>query len=58
MTVPAVAPGSQRYRSDTARVLAIDGGVVLDGAAAIGGHSDISNPVTYWALHSATAPEG
>ena len=58
VTVPAVAPGSQRYRSSTARVIAIDGGAVLDGAAAIGAHSDISNPVTYWALHSATSPEG
>ena len=58
VTVPAVAPGSPLYRSSTARVIAIDGGVVLDGAAAIGGHSDVINEVTAWALHSATSPEG
>ena len=57
VTQDARAPGSAPYTSPTARVIAIDGGVAVAGGPAIGGHSDISNPVTYWALHSASSPE-
>jgi hypothetical protein len=58
VTVPALEPGSQPYDLTRGRVVAIDGGVVLGGRSAIGGHSDVLTPVTYWALHSLTAPEG
>ena len=55
----ALPPGGQRYDlSGASRVLAIDGGVLLDGAPAIGGHGDISSPVTWWALHTLAAPTG
>ncbi|MGV8965601.1 MAG: hypothetical protein ACOH2F_04925 [Cellulomonas sp.] len=57
-TVPAIAPGTKNYDlTNGFRVVAIDGGVVLAGATAIAGHSEINNPVTYWALHNAAAPE-
>jgi hypothetical protein len=35
-------------------VIAIDGGVDIDGAPAIGGHGDVVNPTTWWALHCLT----
>ena len=57
-TVKALAPGAKRYDlTNGSRVVAIDGGVVVGGSTAIAGHSEISNPVTYWALHNAVAPE-
>jgi hypothetical protein len=40
---------------DQVRVVAIDGGVDLNGRPAIGGHGDINNPVTWWALHCLTS---
>jgi hypothetical protein len=36
-------------------VLAIDGSLKLNGTPAISGHGDISNPVTWWALHCLVA---
>ncbi len=52
----AVVPGAARYLLDggPARVVAVNGSVAVNGAPAIGGHSDISNPVTWWALHDLT----
>jgi hypothetical protein len=48
-------PGATEYDlTSTARVIALDGSGDLDGAPAIGGHSDISTPRTWWALHCLT----
>lgn len=53
----AVPAGSRPYDlTGAARVIAIDGGVLINGTAAIGGHGDISKPVTWWALHTLAAP--
>lgn len=57
----ALAAGSMAYDLSTpARVLAVDGSLQLDGHPAIGGHGDISNPVTWWALRNlvTTQPAG
>jgi hypothetical protein len=57
----ALAAGSAAYDlSAPARVLAVDGSLQLDGHPAIGGHGDISNPVTWWALRNlvTTQPAG
>lgn len=58
----AIVPGAARYPLDgQARVIAVNGAVTVTvgGTAipAIGGHSDISNPVTWWALHDLTRPD-
>lgn len=54
----ALAAGSLPYDlSAPARVLAVDGSVQLDGHPAIGGHGDISNPVTWWALRNLVMTE-
>jgi hypothetical protein len=36
-------------------VIAMNGGIDFNGKPAIGGHSDINNQYTWWALHSLTA---
>lgn len=52
---PALAEGSGFYRFTPGKeVIAVNGGVVLNGKPAIGGHGDISNPATWWALHCLT----
>jgi hypothetical protein len=51
----AIAAGAGRY--DLGRggdVVAVDGGVELNGRPAIGGHGDVNNPTTWWALHCLT----
>ena len=54
----ALPPGGRRYdRPEPVKVIAIDGGALIDGRPAIGGHGDISKPVTWWALHTLAAPE-
>jgi hypothetical protein len=53
---PALAAGTASYQMpDQVRVVAIDGGVDLNGRPAIAGHGDINNPVTWWALHCLTS---
>ncbi len=53
--VPAVPPGTGGYPLDSgARVIAVDGGVSTGTNPAISGHGDISNAVTWWALHCLT----
>lgn len=48
----AIAAGSGTYGlAGGERILAVDGSRYIDGAPAIGGHSDINNPTTWWALH-------
>jgi pimeloyl-ACP methyl ester carboxylesterase len=55
---PAVEAGAGHYDAPQGvRVLALDGGVELSGGAAIKSHSDVSNPVTWWALHQLTRIE-
>ena len=54
-TEPAAIPGQEDYDLGSGRkVIAIDGGREIDGRPAISGHGDISNPVTWWALHCLT----
>lgn len=56
-TQKAIAANRGRYDfGDGVRVVAVDGGVDLDGGPAIGGHGDISNSRTWWALHCLTGP--
>jgi pimeloyl-ACP methyl ester carboxylesterase len=56
-TEKALPPGTQRYDLDAGRrVIAVNGGVNLDGKPAISNHGDISNPVTWWAMHCLTTP--
>lgn len=51
----AIAAGQDRYpMSPGVRVVAIDGGIDVDGHHAIAGHGDVSTPVTWWALHCLT----
>jgi hypothetical protein len=45
---PVRRPGT-RYQL-AGRIIPIDGGGDIDGKPAIGGHSDINNPRTWWAL--------
>jgi hypothetical protein len=52
--VPAQPEGSAYSWTEGTRVVAVDGGVDVGGEHAIGGHGDISNAVTCWALHSLT----
>lgn len=49
---PAAAPGTAGAYplAGPARVVAVDGGALVDGRPAIGGHGDISNPATWWAM--------
>jgi hypothetical protein len=49
------APSNAYDLNGPKKVLAIDGTVELNGKPAISGHGDISNPVTWWALHSLVA---
>lgn len=54
----AAVPGEERYPLlGGARVIAVNGGVEIDGRKSISGHGDISNPVTWWALHDLTRPD-
>jgi hypothetical protein len=50
MRQQAVAAGGDYNLSGRARVIAVDGSGDIDGKPAIGGHSDINNPTTWWAL--------
>ncbi|HJQ02483.1 MAG TPA: hypothetical protein VJ851_12855 [Jatrophihabitans sp.] len=55
---PALKAGSARYTFAAGKeVIAVDGGVDLDGKPAIGSHSDVNNPTTWWALHCLTGPK-
>ena len=55
----ARAAGSEPYpMAAPVRVVAIDGGIDLDGKPAIAGHGDINTPVTWWALHGLTSAGG
>jgi hypothetical protein len=51
----AVAAGGSYDLSGPARVIAVDGSGDIGGKPAIGGHSDINNPTTWWALRSLTS---
>jgi hypothetical protein len=55
-TQSAIAAGSGRYNLGSgARVIAVDGSGDINGKPAIGGHGDINNPTTWWALHCLTS---
>jgi hypothetical protein len=55
VTLPAVAPYEGDYKvAANVRVVAVDGSVPIGGKAAIDGHSDVSNRVTWWALRVLT----
>lgn len=51
-TRPALAAG-ERYELEGG-IVAVDGGGVVDGENAIGGHGDVNNPITWWMLHTLT----
>jgi hypothetical protein len=52
---PAIKAGAAKYAFPAGKeVIAVDGGVDIDGKPAIGGHSDVNNPTTWWALHCLT----
>lgn len=54
-TEPAAIPGKENYDLGSGRkVIAVDGGREIGNRPAISGHGDISNPVTWWALHCLT----
>jgi hypothetical protein len=54
-TQQAAIPGKEDYDLGGGRkVIAVDGGREIEGRPAISGHGDISNPVTWWALHCLT----
>lgn len=50
VTVPAHAPGTPYDLDVPQRVIAVDGSGEINGEPAIGGHGDINNPNTWWAL--------
>lgn len=55
VVVPAASPGTGTYPLDSdVRVIAVDGGASSGANPAISGHGDISNAVTWWALHCLT----
>ncbi|MEU0937503.1 hypothetical protein [Embleya sp. NPDC005971] len=55
---PAAVPGSERYDlGGGLRVIAVDGGIAIDGKPAVGGHGDVSNPATWWALQALVRPD-
>jgi hypothetical protein len=54
-TESAAIPGQEDYDLGSGhKVIAVDGGREIDSRPAISGHGDISNPVTWWALHCLT----
>ncbi|NUL34092.1 hypothetical protein HRW09_32220, partial [Streptomyces lunaelactis] len=54
----AAVPGKETYPlNGEARVIAVDGGVEIEGHPAIAGHGEVVNPVTWWALHALTRPD-
>jgi hypothetical protein len=54
-TEAAAIPGKENYDLGSGRkVIALDGGREIERRPAISGHGDISNPVTWWALHCLT----
>jgi hypothetical protein len=53
-TQDARAPVNPYIFAAGKQVSAMNGGIDIDGRPAIGGHSDINNPATWWALHSLT----
>lgn len=56
VTKSAVVPLTGGYSATAGvRVIAVDGSGTINGVPAIGGHSDVSNPVTWWALRSLTS---
>jgi hypothetical protein len=50
VTEAARAPGIPYDLDIAQRVIVVDGSGDIDGKPAIGGHSDINNPNTWWAL--------
>ncbi|MFJ8746778.1 hypothetical protein ACIRL2_46495 [Embleya sp. NPDC127516] len=55
---PAAVPGAERYDlGGGLRVIAVDGGVEIDGKPAITGHGEVSNPATWWAMHALVRPD-
>ncbi len=50
----AHAPGDAYPFAAGKEVIALNGGIDINGKAAIGGHGDINNPITWWALHGLT----
>jgi hypothetical protein len=53
---PPTCPDINGYGLDgDVRVIAINGGVDINGGPAIACHGDISNPTTWWALRCLTA---
>ncbi len=52
---PMKRPGDPYDLFGAARTIAIDGSGQIDGKPAIGGHSDVSKPVTWWALRCLVA---
>jgi hypothetical protein len=46
----ARAPGTPYAPPGSARIIAVDASREIDGRPAIGGHGDVNNPVTWWAL--------
>ncbi|MGW9213687.1 hypothetical protein ACWGR4_42945 [Embleya sp. NPDC055664] len=54
----AAVPGQDHYAlGGGLRVIAVDGGVQIDGKPAITGHGDVSNPATWWAMHALAGPD-
>jgi hypothetical protein len=52
----AIAAGASTYQFRPGKeVVALNGGIDIQGRPAIGGHGDINNPTTWWALHCLTA---
>jgi hypothetical protein len=50
VTEAARAPGTPYDLDGPQRMIVVDGSADIDGEPAIGGHSDINNPITWWAL--------
>jgi hypothetical protein len=53
-TQDALAPGTSYTFTPGIEVIAVNGGIDLGGHPAIGGHGDVINSTTWWALHSLT----
>ncbi|MFF2276188.1 hypothetical protein [Agromyces sp. NPDC058126] len=49
-------PGKAYNLTGTTTVISLDGSRQVNGKPAIGGHGDINNPFTWWALHALAAP--
>ncbi|WP_331767475.1 hypothetical protein [Embleya sp. NBC_00896] len=54
----AAVPGLERYDlGGGLRLIAVDGGIEIDGEPAIAGHGEVSNPATWWAMHALARPD-